>query len=685
MRRKFVSMTTISLVLVLLSVLLRIQVVEAVIPYVYIRADGSVDPSFAPISSVDNITYTFTNDLYIPVIVERDNIIIDGADYTLSRDGTGRGIDLTSRHNITIKSLQIRSFQSGIWLAQASDCKIIENKISNSTFGVWVFGSNNTLYGNTVGNNSDSSIVMDFGSFNNTFYGNNIMNSSRGIWLIMASGNKFFHNNFVDNTQHVYVAFSGYANHWDDGYPSGGNYWSGYAGTDQHSGLSQNQTGRDGIGDIAYAIDANNTDHYPLMTVYSPIYEGNFILTDNDVYVIAGRFDVNGSIIVEKNATLILRNAILNVTQTSHWQFEMIFQHPAHGNPRLIVENGTVTANNLYMYVDFYGNTSVEANGLTLAYGVFAYLHADSAMSVMNSNIDRLNTLGSSTVESLNSTYSWINTHDNTSGFFSNCTTDILIAEEGTILTMTDCTVNQAFFIPSSVNYSVINHEPGFVDNWNFLQNCSVVAASTGVAPNVTLTGTWIYGWGFSSRENSNYTVFNSLLYALDSHDSSTVHVYNSTISWRLWSSDSSNVWLLNSTSSTFAIEEDSRIYVCWYLEVHVIDSIGQDVSSASVAAIYANSTTADSETTGEDGLAMLILTEKIKNATGDYPLGDYSVHVVYETHSNSTAVAMTENSQITMVLKNLIVPEFPLLLILPLFMMATLLAVIVYRRKRLV
>jgi hypothetical protein len=250
---------------------------------------------------------------------------------------------------------------------------------------------------------------------------------------------------------------------------------------------------------------------------------------------------------------------------------------------------------------------------------------------------------------------------------------------------MTDCTVSHAFFIPSSVNYSVINHEPGFVDNWNFLQNCSVVAASTGVAPNVTLTGTWIYGWGFSSRENSNYTVFNSLLYALDSHDSSTVHVYNSTISWRLWSDGSSNVWLLNSTSSTFAIEEDSRIYVCWYLEVHVIDAIGQDVSSASVAAIYANSRTADSETTGEDGLARLILTEKIKNATGDYPVGDYSVQVVYETHSNSTTVVMTGNKQITMVLKNLIVPEFPSFLILPSFMIAILLAVAVYKRKHVV
>jgi len=136
MKRRFASITAISLILVVSSVLFRIQIAEAVIPYVYIRADGSVDPPFAPISSVDNITYTFTNDLYIPVIVERDDIIIDGAGYTLSRNGTGRGIDLTSRHNVTIKNLQIRSFQSGIWLAQSSNCKVIENKISNNTFGV---------------------------------------------------------------------------------------------------------------------------------------------------------------------------------------------------------------------------------------------------------------------------------------------------------------------------------------------------------------------------------------------------------------------------------------------------------------------------------------------------------------------------------------------------------------------
>jgi len=55
------------------------------------------------------------------------------------------------------------------------------------------------------------------------------------------------------------VSSVGFTNVWDDGYPSGGNYWSDYNGTDS--------TG-DGIGDTAYVVDANNTDHYPLIGMF---------------------------------------------------------------------------------------------------------------------------------------------------------------------------------------------------------------------------------------------------------------------------------------------------------------------------------------------------------------------------------------------------------------------------------
>jgi hypothetical protein len=55
---------------------------------------------------------------------------------------------------------------------------------------------------------------------------------------------------------------------WDDGYPSGGNFWSDYNGTDIN---------KDGVGDTPYIIGADNIDHYPLMTPY-PIPEFSSVI-----------------------------------------------------------------------------------------------------------------------------------------------------------------------------------------------------------------------------------------------------------------------------------------------------------------------------------------------------------------------------------------------------------------------
>src|SRR3972149_10387671 len=54
---------------------------------IYIRADGSVDPPTAPISTVDNVTYTFTQNIYDSIIVERDIIVVDGAAFILQGPG----------------------------------------------------------------------------------------------------------------------------------------------------------------------------------------------------------------------------------------------------------------------------------------------------------------------------------------------------------------------------------------------------------------------------------------------------------------------------------------------------------------------------------------------------------------------------------------------------------------------
>jgi hypothetical protein len=50
-------------------------------------------------------------------------------------------------------------------------------------------------------------------------------------------------------------------NVWDDGYPSGGNFWSDYTDVDLNN---------DGIWDHPYVIDENNIDRYPLVNPWTP-------------------------------------------------------------------------------------------------------------------------------------------------------------------------------------------------------------------------------------------------------------------------------------------------------------------------------------------------------------------------------------------------------------------------------
>jgi len=245
---------------------------------VYIRADGSIEPSDAPIVTYDNIIYTLTGNITSSekgIVVERDNIVIDGAGYTVQ--GTGedpdKGVDLSRRSNVTIKNIIIIMFKAGIWLSGASNCNISGSIITNNVDGI-VLGpsSNNTISDNTITANERYGIFLCFFSNYNSISENNITNNGVGIVLFSALNNTIYHNNFVNNIQQVDSHDS--TNFWDDGYPSGGNYWSDYNGTDLFSGSYQNETGSDSIGDMPYVIDEYNRDNYPLMHPFNTFDAG---------------------------------------------------------------------------------------------------------------------------------------------------------------------------------------------------------------------------------------------------------------------------------------------------------------------------------------------------------------------------------------------------------------------------
>lgn len=340
-----------------------------------INADGSISPLGAPMQQNGNV-YTLTGNITsnsVGIEIERSNIIIDGAGYTVQGYGGGEGLD-SSMSNVTIKHTNVQNFFSGIFLYSSSSNSISGNNIAKNGFGMWLDGSsgnnisgnnlisnsyegiwlsyssshnsvignymtndrsgitinhasnyniisgnnmtanngsgitddsssntivfgnnltanavdgitlsvydypsyNNSVYGNSITANKRYGIYL-YGSLSNSIHGNNVINNNLGIFLEdfseASSNNAIYHNNVINNT--VQVVSTNSTNIWDNGYPSGGNYWSNYNGTDGNS---------DGIGDSPYILNgSSDVDNYPLMHLWKvgdATYDGKVNVLD---------------------------------------------------------------------------------------------------------------------------------------------------------------------------------------------------------------------------------------------------------------------------------------------------------------------------------------------------------------------------------------------------------------------
>jgi len=296
---------------------------------IYIRSDGSVEGTDK--IQRDGDVYTFISDISGSIVVEKNDIVIDGAGFTLQGTGAdnSKGIYVEYRSNITIRNLQIKDFDFGIRFLEASNNTITGNHITRTNFkedlgidfGILLGGSSkNSIIGNNITNYELG--IGASGSDNNTISENTITNNLRGLDLISSenntvSGNHIanniggialenMYNSIVENTItnnsnfgiHLYAA--GYNNIIGNNITNNGrgilvsicynnvihhnNFVNNtnHVETDDSNGIWDNgeegnywdnYTGidndGDGIGDTPYVIAESNQDNYPLMNWFA--------------------------------------------------------------------------------------------------------------------------------------------------------------------------------------------------------------------------------------------------------------------------------------------------------------------------------------------------------------------------------------------------------------------------------
>jgi parallel beta-helix repeat protein len=304
-----------------------------------------------------------------PLVINKTITLIGkiGSEPTFNGGGSGIAITIVSGGSGSIiAGITITSWDQGIVINGASGCKVYDNIMSLiSQNGIALEGStasNNQIYSNifqqdTVAINltalSTSNIVfnniitsngigLDVESSGNVVCANMMTENQVAISIKNSNNNKFFHNDFVSNDVQLVIAAST-GNVWDDGYPSGGNYWSGHTGPDMFSGPNQDQAGSDGIVDTSYTVATGSVDRYPLVHGAHDIGITSVTMSKT---------------VVGKGCTLHVELRILN-----YGTYDENFPVAAYANTSTAVTQSIALTKGSYIIVTLTWNTSSFAYG----------------------------------------------------------------------------------------------------------------------------------------------------------------------------------------------------------------------------------------------------------------------------------------------------------------------------------
>jgi parallel beta-helix repeat protein len=353
---------------------------------IYINPDGSVTGTDK--IAQDGNVYTFTGNISDSLVVQRDNIVVDGAGYTLQGTPTITGIDLTGRSNVTIQNITIASFMYGIWLYESSNTTISGNKIASSLHaGIRLDASNySSIFGNNIGGLGDAGIVIASSSNYNSISGNNITNTNYGISLYDSSSNIVSGNNITGIA--LYGMWLSYSS---SNTISGNNIQSGLnagmrVGDSSYNTISENYVSSNGWG-IWFGYSSYNTISGNKITsgLYAGLrfgnsnynnISGNNVTSNLDTGIRFGDSSYNS--ISENNVTNNYENGIVLEYSSSNTIYENDVTNNGHGimsgkNPGIglsyslnnIISGNNVAENDYGLWLHESSNNTMSGNKIT--------------------------------------------------------------------------------------------------------------------------------------------------------------------------------------------------------------------------------------------------------------------------------------------------------------------------------
>jgi parallel beta-helix repeat protein len=197
------------------------------------------------------------------LVNEHDKQVPNDAGYVAAVNSTGIRVEnVCLMHNV-----------QGALLAFTNYSIVRDTIAFKNSFGIQLRRCHNcTTSESNASKNDYDGIILDNSHYCIINQNDINYNGQFGVHIWDSTHNVFFHSNFINNAWQALITRSS-NNSWDNGYPSGGNYWGAYSDTDVYWGLNQDRLGSDGLGDMPYRIYeyATDCDRYPLIVPWTDI------------------------------------------------------------------------------------------------------------------------------------------------------------------------------------------------------------------------------------------------------------------------------------------------------------------------------------------------------------------------------------------------------------------------------